>query len=219
MGAALGRCVILGGGEIADDAAILARLRPQDCVFCADSGYDHCTRLGLVPQLLVGDFDSVQTALPEGVPRITLPREKDDSDTTYAMRLAVERGYRELLLIGMLGGRLDHTLGNLQNLIWLCRRGIKASLTDGCTEVSVLAGGERCTLLPQKRRYFSLLSLSERCEGVTISNAKYPLHNGTLTNDIPFAVSNEFLEVPVQISLHSGLLALLITPKDIKNKD
>lgn len=214
MGTAVGRCVLLGGGEILDYAVVAENIQPGDVVICADSGYDHCARLGVTPHLLVGDFDSVQAALPAGIPRIPLPAEKDHTDTTHAIEEAMARGCRKMLLAGVLGRRLDHTLAALQNLAWLCRQGVDACLTDGRTDIFALADGGQKTLHPREGYYFSLLSLSDCCEGVTITGAKYLLQDYTLTNDLPRAVSNEFLQTPVRISLRKGTLAILLVPMD-----
>lgn len=205
--------VLLGGGEIRDYTAVLSRIAADDFIICADSGYDHCAALGLIPDLLVGDFDSVRSALPPHIPRIPLLAEKNHTDTTHAIEQAIARGATQMLLAGMLGGRLDHTLANLQSLAWLSRRGVNACLTDGLTDIYAVTNGEK-QLSPRFGYYFSLFSLSQRCTGVFITGAKYLLHDHTLTFDEPRAVSNEFLTGTATISVRNGTMAILLVPMD-----
>lgn len=214
MGEKIERCVLFGGGEIMDYAAVAKRIRPEDYILCADSGYDHCLRLGLTPHRLVGDFDSVCAELPDDIPRLILPAEKNLTDTAYAIELAMEMGCRKMLLTGVLGGRLDHTLGCLNNLVRLTRCGVQTCLTDGRTEVFALTDGGTMTLVPQEDIYFSLIALGDVCEGVDIIGAKYPLYNYTLTNDETRTLSNEFQGEPVKIALRRGTMAVLLVPKD-----
>ena len=211
------RCVIFGGGHIADDAAVAAMLEPDDFILCADSGYRHCKRLGLSAQLLVGDFDSLQPPLPAGLDRLQAAAEKDETDTALALGEGMRRGYRDFLLLGMLGGRLDHTLANLQLLVQCARSGCRAQISDGATFVRAFcAAGEPVKIRIARREgyYFSLLAYSERCEGVFIAGAKYPLQNFTLQSDTPLAVSNEFLAGDAEIVFSSGTLLVVETPKD-----
>lgn len=206
--------LILGGAPILDYAAVADRCASVRLVVCADSGYDHCAALALHPHLLVGDFDSVRGVLPEGLPRLALPSEKDHTDTTHAVEEALRRGARRILLAGMLGGRMDHTLANLQSLAFLTKQGRFACLTDGRTDVYAVRGPGQIELPRRERYYFSLLSLTERCEGVWIRGAKYPLSDYTLLFDNPRAISNEFLSGPAAISLTSGIMAVLCVPMD-----
>lgn len=207
------RCVILGGGEILDYRAVAGRMRGEDFVICADSGYDHCEALSATPGLLVGDFDSVRSALPADVARVPFPAEKNYTDLTHAIQLAVEAGCGEMLLAGVLGGRLDHTIAAMQDLYSLCRRGVRACFTDGRTDVYGITDGE----IRLERRadcYFSVFSLSERSTGVYIRGARYPLVDYTLYADKPRGVSNEFLEGAATVSVARGTLCVLCVPRE-----
>lgn len=205
------RCLILGGGEIADYAAVAAQIDVDDFILCADSGFLHCEKLGVIPDLLVGDFDSAGE-VPPGIEKHTFPAEKDYTDSTLAVRVAVERGYRELLLSGMLGGRFDHSLANMQNLAWCAENGIKARITDGRTEAFAVKDGE-LSLFPRDNAYFSVFPLVTECEAVTITGGKYPLNEYPLRFDEPRAVSNEFNGKDVKITVRKGVVAVIITPK------
>ena len=114
----MNRCVIIGGAEIGDYSRISRSLRRDDFCICCDSGLRHAEKLGMTPSLIVGDFDSSERPDTD-IETIVLPREKDDTDTVYAAKEAVRRGFDDFLLIGVTGARFDHTFGNISLLLWL----------------------------------------------------------------------------------------------------
>ena len=121
----MGRCVIVGGAEIQDYDRLRTALHDTDYYIFCDSGLKHLEPLGVLPDLIVGDFDSHPVPhLP--VETIRLPREKDDTDTMFAAREAQRRGFSEVLLLGAIGRRLDHSLGNVAILYWLAAQGMVA---------------------------------------------------------------------------------------------
>lgn len=205
-------CVVVGAGEIQDYEAVSALLEPDAFVICADGGLQHCRGLGLRPHLLVGDLDSLTTAPPAGVELVPLSPDKNYTDSYHGVLEAMERGYHRLLLTGMLGGRLDHTLANLGLLTYVVEQGADALLTDGVCHAHALVGrGER--LLAQRPGcYFSLLALAP-CQGVTILGGKYPLNDYPLSPWDPRAVSNEFCGTDVTILQQEGVLVILSQPK------
>jgi thiamine pyrophosphokinase len=208
--------VILGGGEILDYAAVAAALQGDDVVFCADSGYRHCAFLPITPALLVGDFDSIGS-LPPAIPLLTLPPDKDYTDTALAAAEAVNRGHRAILFAGVLGGRPDHTLANLQTMAGLSRQGVAVSLTDGITDMIAFtapAQGRELILPCQKGAYFSVFAMSSLCRRVSIRGGKYPLRDYDLRFDEARAVSNEFVGEDVGITLDEGSLLVMITKMD-----
>jgi len=204
----------LGAGEIVDYARVTAFLPPGVFVVCADGGLVHCEKLGLRPSLLIGDFDSLGVLPPPGIECITLAADKDYTDSFHAAEVAVERGYTRLLLSGMLGGRLDHTLGNLQLLLKLAGQGAEALLTDGVTDVYALSGAGRLTVPNRDNCYFSVLSMG-CCEGVAIAGGKYQLEGYALRADDPRAVSNEFAGRDVVVSQRAGQLVVVSQPKNL----
>ena len=205
------RCLILGGGTIENYAAVRKQVKRGDFILCADSGYLHCKRLGLNPDLLLGDFDSLGRT-PVGLACIAHPAEKNYTDSTLAVREAIKRGYTHLLMAGMLGRRLDHTWGNLQNLAWCAGNGIDAKITDGETDVFAVKDGE-ITIPPRENAYFSVFSISGISKGVTISGGKYPLTEYDLSFDDPRAVSNEFDGKDVRVAVKRGIVAIITTPR------
>ena len=118
----MNRCVIFGGGEIADLRYAQSLLREDDYIICADRGYAYCVSMGVVPDLVLGDFDSYNGSLPQNCELLRYPVEKDDTDTMLAVKEAIRRGYHEIMMLGMLGGRLDHTLANIQTVVFFVFR-------------------------------------------------------------------------------------------------
>lgn len=209
------RCVVIAAGEILCYDSVKAMLQPDDFIVCADGGLSHCAALGVRPKLLIGDMDSVRsnTDIPDGTERILFPAEKNYTDTQLALEHVRALGYRDILLCGALGGRLDHTLANLQSLCDCALHGAVCVATDGRTTAQALYQGE----MVLKRRpdcYFSLLCAGETAEGVYIRGAKYALDNHTLHFHSPRAISNEFLDGDAVISVKSGMLLVLCVPKD-----
>ena len=185
-----GRCVIVGAGPIEDYAALRAGLREEDYFIYCDGGLRHQAGLGREPDLIVGDFDShPRPSLP--VETLVLPREKDDTDSIFAAREALRRGWRKFLLLGVLGGRPDHSLANLALLAFLRDNGgCGRILGENCW--AELVGPEGCRV-EGPCRYFSLLAVDGEASGVDVEGARYPLRDARITWGYPYAVSNELL--------------------------
>ena len=144
---------------------------------------------------------------------IALPREKDDTDTVYAAREAVRRGFDDFLLLGAAGGRLDHTLGNLSLLLWLEVRGKTALLVDDYSDMEVVA--DREALIGDSVSYFSLLNISGTARGVDITGAKYPLQNAEISSDYQYGISNEVLPgQTAAVRVREGNLLLIRVYRD-----
>lgn len=201
------RCVIFGGAQMRNEELIRRSLRPDDYILCCDSGLRYAERLGLQPSLTVGDFDS--HARPEnGGEVITLPREKDDTDTVYAAREAVRRGFEEFLLIGVTGRRFDHTFGNISLLLWLHGQGKRARILDEWGEMEIV--GREPVEISGGVPYFSLLNISGTARGITVRGAKYPLENGEIRSDYQYGISNEVLPgQSATVSVEEGCLLLM----------
>ena len=184
------RCVIAGGADIGNYDLIRGELRPDDYMIYCDSGLKHMEPLGRKPDLIIGDFDS--HADPHlAVETITLPHEKDDTDTVFAAKEAVKRGFDEFLLIGVAGLRLDHTLGNIYILLWLDSLGKKARIIDDFSEMEMVSSEPAA--VSDKYPYFSLLNISGCAKGISVTGAKFPLKDAEITCDYQYGVSNEVL--------------------------
>lgn len=201
------RCVIVGGAEIRDYPTIRQYLRSDDFFLFCDSGLRHVEGLNAVPDLIVGDFDShANPNLP--VETIVLPCEKDDTDTVFAVKTAVQRGFCDFLLLGVIGGRLDHTLANVSALLRLHHQGKSAVAVDDFSEMEIVS--ENAVQIPAHFPFFSLLNISGTAEGVTIKNAKYPLDNAAIQCDYQYGVSNEVLPgKTAEVTVAKGELLLI----------
>ncbi len=207
----MNRCVIVGGAGIAGYDRINRTLREDDFGIYCDSGLRHLPHLRLNPGLIVGDFDShprPRSGPESKAETIVLPREKDDTDTVYAVKEALRRGYEDFLLIGAAGARLDHTLGNISLLLYLDTLGKKACLLDDYSEMVIVSRDP--AEIPDTFPYFSLLNISGTARGITITGAKYPLSGAEITCDYQYGISNEVLPgQTARVSVREGRLLLI----------
>ena len=189
-------------------------VRQEDYLICADSGYRHCVQLGVSPQLVLDDFDSYAGVVQSDCELLRYPIEKDDTDTMLAVKQALQRGYERLLLVGMLGGRLDHTLANIQTLVYAVEHGRQhRSSTAAAISPSSREDRQR-RFRYQQGFHFSVFCHSDCASGVCIRHAKYELEAAQLTNGFPIGVSNSFLEGQPTDFSQAGILVILSTGGD-----
>ncbi len=201
------KCFIFGSAEMEDIPVISAEA--GDVFLSADGGLRHMRRLGLTPDYLIGDFDSLEGELPEEIPVERYPSEKDDTDTALAVKKGLTLGCEAFYLYGCLGGSLSHTVANFQLLIALAKQGRQAVLVGDGTRVYGVSDGSM-TFGADEAGKISVYSFSGRSEGVTLEGLKYPLKNAVLTNDFPLGASNEFLGKPSRIAVEKGDLLLIL---------
>lgn len=201
------RCVIVGGADISNYSFIRQTLRTDDYVIFCDSGLKHLKQLQVQPSLIVGDFDSHENPHLD-VETIVLPCEKDDTDTVYAVKEAVKRGFDDFLLIGVVGARLDHTLGNVSILLYLDSLGKHGCIIDDYSEMEIVS--EKPVSVCDRYAFFSLLNITGSANGITITGAKYPLNGGVISCEYQYGISNEVLpgETAV-VSVKCGKLLLI----------
>lgn len=199
-----GICYIVGGGEF--EASCFCPTK-EDYIIAADSGLVYIEESGFVPHLIVGDFDSLGYQ-PQGDNVIRHPVEKDDTDLALAADIAWEKGYRKFYLFGVSGGRLDHTLANLQLLTSLCQKGVEAYFfSPDCVITAITRGSLHFGA--EYRGNISLFAATDKAEHVTIQGLKYSLEDAVLTGSHALGVSNEFTGRPASISLDEGVLWIL----------
>lgn len=201
------KCYIVGAGPKA--------LHPfdrheDDLLIAADGGYDALAARGIVPDLVVGDFDS-RSGVPDHPHIIRLAREKDDTDMMAAIRLGLNRGYRAFHLYNAMGGRTDHTLANIQSLAFLTSHGARGFLYDE-DQVLFLIENETAAL-PAGAGTVSVFAFGAAARGVEIQGLYYPVNGLDFTPDYPLGVSNERTGQPAKISVHQGRL-LICCPLD-----
>lgn len=200
-----GTCYIVGSGDFTK--AGLER-HPGDLIIAADGGYRSLSALGLTPDLLAGDFDSLGY-VPDGVPILRFPREKDDTDMGISLRYGRDKGYRRFRIYGGSGSRPDHFLANLQMLAGAARDGLDIALICPGFSVLALCGGT-VTLSRPAGTVFSVFSAGGTAAGVSIENAKYSLSDAALTDSFPLGVSNEFTGGDVTVSVKDGTLWVFV---------
>ena len=198
------RAFIYTGGAVAVER-VTEHPKAEDLVIAADSGWNTARACGVTPSVLLGDFDSLgEPSVPEDVEVIRVPTEKDRTDTQLAVSFALERGASEILLVGGLEGRLDHTLSTLSILEELAEKKCAAVITSGKNRARFVRNGG--VILPKSPyfTYFSILCVDEQLKGVTVEGAKYPLKNATLTRRTQYAVSNEIVGNCALIEIRRG---------------
>ena len=184
---------IYTGGTVFDEY-VSEKPEKGDLVIAADAGYLTAKKMGITPAILLGDFDTLgEENIPDGIECLRVPAEKNDTDTQLAVRVAIERGAGEIVIVGGLGGRIDHTLSTLAILEDLWERKndrIFAILTDGKNRVRFIRSSG--TILPRSQyRFFSLIAADPLVKGITLDGCKYPLKNGRISRRNQWAVSNE----------------------------
>lgn len=200
------RAVIVGSAKINNYEKIKEYLKEDDFFVYCDGGLKHMEKLGVKPNLIVGDFDSHENPHMDSE-TIVLPCEKDDTDTCHALKVCVERGFKDFLFIGCIGERMDHTMGNVSLLIMLKEKGLSGIMLDDYSEISIVKE-EEC--IDDSFSYFSLITLSDISEGITIKNAKYPLENASLKSGFQLGISNEVIKgKTATVSCKSGNLLLI----------
>ena len=199
------RCFIFAAGTF---YGLRERPGAGDFVIAADAGYSVCREEGIRPDLLLGDFDSMEP--PANFHRIRrLPVEKDDTDTLAALRAGLERGCTEFLIYGGTGGkRLDHTLANLQSLLFLRRMGARGWMYGDDFVWTVIENESLTLRRTVEWGLFSAFCLGDRASGVDETGFQYPLRDAELTPDFPLGVSNHILEPEAGITVRKGALAV-----------
>lgn len=206
------RCVIVGGAPIGDYELVRSYLRDDDYVIYCDSGLRHMEGLGVLPSLIIGDFDSYDDPHMD-VETIVLPVAKDDTDTVHAEKEGLARGFEDFLLVGVLGARLDHTLVNLFILFDLEEKGCRALAVDDYSEFTVISEGGTA-YIEDRYPFFSLINMTGVARGITISGAKFPLEDGEITSGYQYGSSNEVLPgQTASVRISEGRLLLI---RDLK---
>ncbi len=210
------KVIIVANGFPTDPAGDRRHLEQGDLVIAADGGADYCRKLGIAPDIIIGDMDSIDRD-PAGIKPsanteiIRHPARKDATDLELAIRLALERGARSLTILGALGGRWDMSIGTLFLLAIPELKGIPARVIDGCQEIVLLTGKETATFHGKPGDTLSLLPTGKRASGITLEGLEYPLVKGALAYGSSKGISNILQNDKATVSLESGaLLCVLI---------
>ena len=215
-----GKCIIVGAGDLTVSEV---KKEEQDLVIAADGGFSYCAFLELVPDIIVGDYDSLGEEELQNLKRImedaaqgnsgtevvVLPVEKDDTDMLAAIKIGLEKGYRDFRIYAGMGGRFDHSIANVQCLLYLKKHGASGYLCDGTGMILVLQD-ESVEFKEDLEGVLSLFALGKEASGVTIRGMKYTMEKGTITNDYPVGISNEFIGQKAYIAVEKGELLCVL---------
>jgi len=210
------KCVIVCNGYGIKKELIEEYKDEGTYLICADGGANHLIKLGILPDILIGDFDSISEDVlkfyrAEGVDVIPFPPEKDYTDSELAVNIAISKGFKDIVILGGIGSRMDHTLANINLLKKLHESGCKGTIADENNKIQLISSH---TNLRKINGYkVTLLALTPKVEGITTNGLYYPLNNYTLMQGSTRGVSNEFLGNEATVSISSGLL-LVIMAKD-----
>ncbi len=207
-------CLIITGGSVdLEFARQFTGERRYGCVIAVDAGLERTAALGITPDEIVGDLDTVDRSVfedyrqrPEVELEIHRP-EKDETDTELALWTAKRKGFARIDILGALGGRMDHALGNIQLLFQAFEDGIRAEIYDEKNRI-YLAGPGRTVFYREGiyGRYISFLPLTESVEGITLTGFKYPLSDRDIRIGTSLCISNELTEEEGVLSFRKGIL-------------
>lgn len=211
-----GNCIIIGAGDLT--VGSIPYHPDKDYIIAADGGLMYCEVLEVEPDMILGDFDSLEGRYQEAVDAIrevcpdkviTLPVEKDDTDMLAAIKHGLKLGYKSFRLYGANGGRLEHTVANIQLLKYLKEQGAVGYIMDG-NGMILIVQNETVSFRDTMEGYVNVFSMNEKAHGVSIRGLKYELDRATLTNDMPLGISNEFIGVQSDITVEDGTLLIIV---------
>ena len=200
----MNRCILICG-YIQGSIQQAVTIQPDDYILCADAGLDLAIQEGIRPHLYIGDGDSGSVCF-DG-PSIHLPVRKDDTDLMACVKYAIAQGYQDLIIVGGLGGRFDHSIASIQTLAYALDHGAKARILDRDTEIFLCR--DRITIPRRNGFTLSVFAFGGDCSGVSLCGTAYPLENATLTPQFPLGVSNEITADEAVISTKTGTLLIV----------
>lgn len=202
------RAVIVSGGTVEDPSYYRGMFSEDDLIICADSGYRTAQRLSLVPDVVIGDFDSFPEREAILGTKLVLPAEKDHTDTHECVCYALAQDVWEIVVIGAIGSRMDHTIANIHLLGIAMESGVAMKIVNEHNEIFLI----RDTVKIPRREgwHFSLLPL-EKTEGITLEGFYYPLRDAVMEFGNPYGVSNEFTAEEATVSIKKGLLLAILS--------
>ncbi|MCM1285584.1 MAG: thiamine diphosphokinase [Acetobacter sp.] len=204
MGNEIKKCAVISGAP-EEDVSYYSKYLKDRFIICADSGYKKCEKIFVKADLIIGDFDSSEKPDAD-CEIISLQVRKDDTDTFHCIKEAVRRGYNNIVILGGIGSRIDHTYANILSVNYCYEHGIKCSLVNNHNKISIITGNN--ILNNDEYKYFSLYALFESCEGVSIKNAQYDLDNIKLSPADQFTQSNGFKERCCEVNIKKGKILL-----------
>lgn len=192
----------------------IVSLEGADLVVCADTAYLAAKAQGIVPHAVIGDFDHAEHTdeLVSEKKVLRFSSVKDDTDTMLCVKYALNRGADEIVIVGGIGGRLDHTFANIQTLLFIRGRGAFGTILDG--DHAVMTVDSHIALAKGAYDYASVFALDPVCRDITLRGFKYEGEHIDLTSDFPLGVSNEITAEKAEISVKEGRLLVILAKKE-----
>ncbi len=201
------KCRIIGGGNFSPDVFLKNIKANPGFLIAADSGYSYLKKLEIIPDLCVGDFDSLGF-VPKDCPVIKLPVAKNDTDISAAIKEGFKKDYNDFEIYGALGGeRISHSLANIQLLAMVDRMGGKAVIFDENKTICVLSAG-KISFSENESGNISIFAFTNKIS-VKITGLRYS-YNGIVKNDFPLGVSNAFIGQNSEIEVNDGTALIVI---------
>ncbi len=212
------KALILTGGVWPCDERVVSLAQECDLILCCDGAAKQARRAGIMPDILVGDMDSISLddrayVLEHGASEVCLPREKDKTDMQAACDIAIEQAARDVVIVGGLGGRFDHSMGNIQCLWMLHNEGIDARVVSGGEEAQIVASSLQ--LGCHNGRTFSLIPLLPKTVVLAMTGVKYPLKCTALHLGRTLGISNVVISKQARLTLQSGLALLIVNLTEV----
>lgn len=201
------KCVIISGAP-ETELEYMKKYLDNSYIICADSGYKKCISIDAVPDLIMGDFDS--SSKPDIDCDITaLNVRKDDTDTFSCVKKAIEKGFDEIIILGGIGSRIDHTYSNILSVNYCFDHNVKCKLVNRNNLIRVISGEN--IIKSEGFKYFSIFSLFGKCNGLTIEGAEYNLSDAVILPSEQYTQSNEFKSSAVKINVKEGKILLILS--------
>ncbi len=201
------KCTIVSGAP-ETELEYMEKYFDNSYIICADSGYRKCEKLGIKPDLVIGDFDSSDKPNFD-CETIALDVRKDDTDTFFCVKTAVKKGFDEIVILGGIGSRLDHTYSNILSVNYCFDHNVKCTLVNSHNMLSVISGDN--VIKKNGFKYFSVFALFGKCEGLTIEDAEYNLSDTDVLPTEQYTQSNKFVSDSVKINVKKGKILLILS--------
>lgn len=185
------------------------KVREDDLIICADGGYDALVYTSIVPNVVIGDLDSVKSSIPKEIEVVKYPTDKNKTDLEICIDYAIQNGCDTVFMLGALGGRIDHTIGSLNAMKYALEHGASPMILTGKSRIYLV--DDEVEFAREKFDYVSLIPYTEKVLGVTTTGLKYELNNAELTKSSSLGISNEFYNNIATVKIENGLLYVICT--------
>lgn len=203
--------IYTAGSYSVEDIKLYKRIKTKedDIIICADGGYDALIYTSIVPNVVIGDFDSLKSNVPKEIEVVKYPTDKDKTDLEICIDYALERGCDTIFMLGALGGRIDHTIGSLCAMKYVLEHGASPMILNGKSRIYLI--DNEIQISRENFDYVSLIPCTDKVTGITTTGLKYELNNDELLKSNSLGISNEFYSNTATVKIENGLLYVICT--------